>query len=366
MKAITPYDYNIYKLDTEYRYLFGIDARSCPNADWVFKKEDKDSKGGKIDIFKTTIKKDSDENSVSLFPSCELRVYEKFLSFTFSGCKLSRENMQRLFQIIERYYIDNSRIDPNYSFGINRRYWYEPDLVTIIDMPLVSGGTLFLCTSPKTKKLSVDIRVPKQLEDFVPQHTTIKRILIYDIETSGINPYYNSILQLSYQIVEFKKWRVTKSVNHYFQWPEDKTRVDWEAIEVNNLSWAFLQKQQLSNQKDALIEFYQDLASCQLAVAHNADFDRTFIEQATKEFSVKTKVKWPNCVDTMKDTTELCGLSPRKNNLEWKWPKLEELAYTLKIKCSDLSLHDSQSDVELIKRCLKKLCKDKYYVFRYE
>lgn len=127
-----------------------------------------------------------------------------------------------------------------------------------------------------------------------------------------------------------------------------------------------MQKQQLSNQKDALIEFYQDIACCQLAFAHNVDFDRIFIEKATKEFGVKTKVKWPSSVDTMKDTAELCSLSPRKNNLEWKWPKLEELAYKLKIKYSDLTLHDSRSDVELTKRCLKKLCKNKYYVFRYE
>jgi uncharacterized protein YprB with RNaseH-like and TPR domain len=51
------------------------------------------------------------------------------------------------------------------------------------------------------------------------------RILIFDTETSGLDPQWNVILQLSYQIVDSDSWSTIKSVNHYFSWPEDKTRV---------------------------------------------------------------------------------------------------------------------------------------------
>lgn len=45
------------------------------------------------------------------------------------------------------------------------------------------------------------------------------RILVFDTETSGLNPQWNVILQLSYQIVESDSWTTKKTVNHYFSWP---------------------------------------------------------------------------------------------------------------------------------------------------
>ena len=47
------------------------------------------------------------------------------------------------------------------------------------------------------------------------------RVLIFDTETSGLNPQWNVILQLSYQIVDSDSWATIKTVNHYFPWPEN-------------------------------------------------------------------------------------------------------------------------------------------------
>lgn len=367
MKAILPYDYNYSKLDTEYRYLFGIDTRLDPDAEWKYNGEGIDYYGKPIKIYKANIEKNREENCIALFSKVELRIFEnKTKQFSFSGCDLSEKNLQKVFQIIERYYINNPRIDSNYSYNINRRYWHNPGLSNYKGIPLVSGAEFHDFTKLNGKEIVIMIRIPGDNNPEILSSEKINQVLIFDTETSGLHPTFNSILQLSYQIVEFKTWRVIKSVNHFFQWPEDESRVDWEAIYVNNLTYKFLQSQKLSDQKVALQEFFQDLSECQLAIAHNADFDQLFIDSAKKEFKVKTKVKWPFLIDTMKDTTELCRLSPRKYDEEWKWPKLIELASKLKIESSDISLHDSRYDVELTKRCFIELINNKFYIFRYE
>ena len=42
------------------------------------------------------------------------------------------------------------------------------------------------------------------------------RILIFDTETGGTNPYANDILQLSFQIVDGNTFQTIREVNYYF------------------------------------------------------------------------------------------------------------------------------------------------------
>ena len=73
------------------------------------------------------------------------------------------------------------------------------------------------------------------------------RILVFDTETSGLDPQWNVILQLSYQIVDPDSWATIKTVNHYFAWPDNKARVSEDAIRVNGLTEEVLSSKQLSN-----------------------------------------------------------------------------------------------------------------------
>ena len=187
------------------------------------------------------------------------------------------------------------------------------------------------------------------------------KILIFDTETGGINPLYNDILQLSYQIVNLNTRTVEKEVNHYFPWPEDKRRVQWGAIQVNGLTEAYLATKTLSERYDAVMEFYDDMAECQYIVAHNGDFDRKFIDAtASREGIPTTFKKWKTMIDTMKTTTNLCCIPCRKKE-GYKWPKLIELAEFLEIDTDDINLHDSSADVELTKRCFMTLVDDGFY-----
>ena len=181
------------------------------------------------------------------------------------------------------------------------------------------------------------------------------RILVFDTETSGLDPQWNVILQLSYQIVDSDSWVTIKAVNHYFSWPENKTRVTQEAINVNGLTEEVLAKKQLSNRKAALEEFVTDKDSCDLLVAHNLEFDKKFIIASCREERVKfASSGWSQSYDTMKRTTKYCQI-PKEWGNGYKWPKLTELADCLGIDYSQLSLHDSTGDVELTKQCFKKL-----------
>ena len=162
------------------------------------------------------------------------------------------------------------------------------------------------------------------------------RILIFDTETGGTNPYYNDILQLSYQIIDGETFHVVREANYYFPWPEDKRRVQWGAILVNGLT------------------------ECDLCVAHNGDFDKGFINATARREGI-CSFQWPPMIDTMKTTANLCRLPARGGRSGYKWPKLIELAECLRIKTDDINLHDSSADVELTKRCFLYLLEKRFY-----
>jgi len=187
------------------------------------------------------------------------------------------------------------------------------------------------------------------------------RILVFDTETSGLNPQWNVILQLSYQIVDSDSWATLKTVNHYFPWPENKARVTQEAINVNGLTEEILNNKQLSNRKIALEEFVTDKDSCDLLVAHNLEFDKKFIIASCREEGVKyANSGWLKSYDTMKRTTSFCQI-PKAWGSGYKWPKLTELADCLYIDYSNIPLHDSAGDVELTKLCFESIVAEGLY-----
>lgn len=192
------------------------------------------------------------------------------------------------------------------------------------------------------------------------------RILIFDTETSGLNPQWNVILQLSYQIVDSESWSTQKTVNHYFPWPENKARITQEAIDVNGLTEELLSSKQLSNRKTALEEFVADKDSCDLLVAHNLEFDKKFIIASCREEGVKyANSGWSMSYDTMKRMTNYCQI-PKGYGNGYKWPKLTELADCLGVDYSQIALHDSSGDVELTKQCFRKIVNQGLYSFPQE
>ena len=54
------------------------------------------------------------------------------------------------------------------------------------------------------------------------------KILIFDTETGGLNPYRNDILQLSFQVIDGDTFNTLLVSNYYFPWPDDENRVEWD------------------------------------------------------------------------------------------------------------------------------------------
>lgn len=356
-------------LDYNYSYLFGIDVNSSPNEKWEKGRSGMIEGRGFYDDYsiKISINKRSAENPL-LFSKCHLRVFREsqYKIFNFKRCRLTKENVRDFYHILECNYQNNFRIDKNFT-----RLFHVREINNIFNIndyrnKLFGGVGYFLTTYPNDKYFNCSFFFdPPIYKPQIPETTfsPIHKIIFIDTETSGLEPGFNTILQLSYQIVSIGSWKTLKKVNHYFQWPKDERRVDGRAIVVNNLWPHYIEKQGESDKRNALLELIEDLASCQLVIGHNINFDIGFIEADAKEEGIKGTINWPFRIDTMKDTTELCQLFPRKLG-EYKWPTLEELAYELKINCKDLSMHDSQVDVDITRKCFKKLYQNGFYEFR--
>ena len=182
-------------------------------------------------------------------------------------------------------------------------------------------------------------------------------IMFFDVETSGLKPFSKfEILQLSYIITNLE-WEVLKQVNFYFSYPEQESRVDPDSIAVNGLTKDFLNQQTLSDRKKAISKFFSDLEMCHVAVAHNAEFDKGFINSAAKRLKISQPL-WPYVYDSMKETTDFCAIPSSSSRYDdYKWPNLQELADRLKIEYEAEGLHDSMVDVELTMECFKELNK---------
>lgn len=179
------------------------------------------------------------------------------------------------------------------------------------------------------------------------------KAVVFDTETSGLDSEKYDILSLSWQVIDLKHGCKTEGKRTcYFDWVSDD-RVEEKAIGINGLTRERLAALGTMPRKDGLGLFFAALRDCDLAVAHNAEFDRRFVDTTARREGVDIP-EWPAVFDTMKSTTEYCHIG-RKKNGSYKWPRLYELARKLKIDDSDIDYHTSDADVELTRRCFAKL-----------
>ena len=183
-------------------------------------------------------------------------------------------------------------------------------------------------------------------------------ILIFDTETTGLDEHWNDILQLSWQVIDGETFRAIRTRNHFFPYPENRARVNDQAIAINGLTEEFLATQQLSSRKDALEQFKKDMDDCLEYVGHNIKFDVKFLRAAAQREGLRDFVISDfRCHDTMTSSTNLCQIPFPNGRPGYKWPKLSELADYLGISTNDITLHDSRGDVELTRRCYMELCR---------
>ena len=184
------------------------------------------------------------------------------------------------------------------------------------------------------------------------------KIVVFDTETSGLCEGFNTILSLSWQVLDGNLEKVAEE-SRFFDWPEDRRRVEDAAIAVNGLTEERLAELGPCDKREALQEFAEVIGGADLLVAHNGRFDIGFIKADASDFDLdfefKLKFHRTPIFDTMVEMTDYCQIPGYYG--EYKWPRLAELADCLGVDTEDIDWHMSASDVEVTARCFRKIVK---------
>lgn len=180
----------------------------------------------------------------------------------------------------------------------------------------------------------------------------VKKIVVFDTETSGLNAGTHVILSISWQVLDNKLQKISEKT-YYFDWPDDERRITDEAIHVNGLTKERLAELGTSDKAEALQEFADVITDADLLVAHNGRFDTRFIKADAIEACVRISFQDKELWDTMHRMTRYCAIPGYHG--DYKWPRLSELADKLKIRQSDIDYHQSAADVEVTARCFRAI-----------
>lgn len=99
--------------------------------------------------------------------------------------------------------------------------------------------------------------------------------IVVDVETTGIDPEKEAIIELAVRRFRFDDFYHILKIDEPFSWREDPERpLSPEIVQLTGLTDADLAGQKIDDEK--VIDL---LTSAQVVIAHNATFDRKFVEK---------------------------------------------------------------------------------------
>ena len=160
-------------------------------------------------------------------------------------------------------------------------------------------------------------------------------MIIFDTETTDLNPRLGQIAQLSYVKLD-ENYKVEFSKNFYFA----IDNIDVGASRINGFTVKSLEK--LSDNKrfsDFADEIFEDFKKAKLVIAHNIEFDKGFLIEEFKR--VDKDISELNCVYfcTMQYYTEILCIPHEYYG--YKFPQLSEVVGYLKVKRDKLKQETS-------------------------
>ncbi|MFR5132772.1 MAG: 3'-5' exonuclease [Terrisporobacter sp.] len=180
------------------------------------------------------------------------------------------------------------------------------------------------------------------------------RKLIFDTETTGLNPYGNQIAQLSYLMID-DNYEVKTAKNFYFA----VDCVEAGASEVNGLTKKVLDELSEGKKfKDFSNEIYEDFLNAETLIAHNLEFDLNFIRQEFKrlDYNVDALDENKEYLCTMNIYTDILKIEHKYYG--YKYPRLDEVMSRLDIsrkyisniandifRIEDIGYHDARFDI---------------------
>ena len=156
-------------------------------------------------------------------------------------------------------------------------------------------------------------------------------IIFFDTETTGLRP--GQICQLSYLMQDKEK---TVAKNFFFS----VDFVEYGAYLVHGFSVDKLKA--LSKGRrffDDVLEIENDFNRADLVLAHNLEFDLSFMKTEFCRLDKDFKIKKGFC--SMTNMTSVCKI-PRKSGCGYKYPKLTEL-------CSFFSVSDVEINLDTVR-----------------
>ena len=174
------------------------------------------------------------------------------------------------------------------------------------------------------------------------------KLFFFDTETTGVNPYFDRIIQFGGIFGEYDPENETFTqrfeINQYINIPWN---IPPEASKIHGIY-----KQDLENyamMDSYIMGFLWCIQEADFVIGHNVDFDKNMLKAEAKRCHIDfpfDQVKW---LDTMKRTTWLIPGSKKR-------PKLQELYTFLYGKPFDWA-HDAMADIRATKDCFLQLIK---------
>jgi DNA polymerase-3 subunit epsilon len=187
-------------------------------------------------------------------------------------------------------------------------------------------------------------------------------ILIFDTETTGLVPKmtilqkdslgkYPHIVQFSYIIYDTELNKIIKIVDKIIRLDETLP-ISQVCVKLHGIS------REISTEKGVdispvIAEFFDDVLTTELLVAHNYEFDWVMIQVECLRNGIEIPHIPVETYCTMKETTAFCKIPSQFKKTEFKWPTLFELYVKLFNEVPE-NLHNSLFDVQATLRCLMK------------
>lgn len=207
---------------------------------------------------------------------------------------------------------------------------------------------------------------------------TYKRVLIFDVETTGLLPKGFSqnylkhypihnlpyVVQLSYLVYDFSSKSIVEIFNTYVDAPVE---IPPEITKLTGISKKMCQTQGME-MRDVLNKFYQAYIGCDCIIAHNLGFDRNMLiielERNRENFATDdvfnlfvplyNQMLSISMLCTMQMSKEYCNIQ-RTNSVGTylKFPTLTELHEKL-FQETPQNMHNSLMDIFICLKCYLK------------
>lgn len=189
------------------------------------------------------------------------------------------------------------------------------------------------------------------------------KIIIFDTETTGIpmreaaldaQPYVTQFAAIIYDFNPLT--RVFQEVSRYDQYIKPPISITSESSRITGIT-----DETVANSpafKVVTPSIAKLFAECDIAVAHNLEFDRFIMAIEFERAGISTNFLPPQIYCSMERTRDLCKLPGRSGG--YKAPRLMELHQFL-LGQSFQEAHNAIKDVEALARCVKVLLTQGFY-----